>query len=281
MKDKNSELPEIFFHAGLPKTATTFLQRSVFPKFRDIVFVKKHHFKYHERLVKKSVADRILFSNEYDRNIEEVFQWFSEKYPEARILLSFRPHDRWIESKYRYHLRKNGKLSFEEFCDIENDKGLWNSANMTFMNYVRLAEKYFKYPPFLIFQDNIKNQPFEEFKRIADYVGATFNPDDIPIKIVKKAYNDKQLYCVRKFNRAFDGFDEDRFPPGYRRKLHRKSRALFLHVTAFFGQLVPKRFLPDEALVPGGKLALVREKYKDDWEACKTYAKNTNYAMAK
>jgi len=38
MKDTNQD---IVFHVGLEKTATTYLQRSVFPKFEGVIFVPK------------------------------------------------------------------------------------------------------------------------------------------------------------------------------------------------------------------------------------------------
>ncbi len=91
--------PTVFFHPGLPKTATTFLQQQAFPKLNDVRFTKKHHFKYHESIIQQSEHEKFLFSFERDVTMEQSLAKFSGEYPDAGIILSFRRHDKWIASK--------------------------------------------------------------------------------------------------------------------------------------------------------------------------------------
>lgn len=270
-KNEGGKLPEIFFHVGLPKTATTYLQRKFFPYLKGIHFTKKHHFKYHERIIKETDSNSFLFSCEYDKSMEKVLQDFSAKYPEAKIIISFRRHDKWINSKYKYHIRKNGYKKFNEFISLDNEESFWKKSDLFFMNYIHLIEKYFKHPPLIIFQDELKEKPYKVFDRICKYINATYEKDDIKLATIKRAYSNKQLYVVRSFNRIVK-HNEDLFKKGLVRTLHRKSRAFFIHLTATLAGFLPKSLIPAETLIPKRELERIKNFYKDDWEMCYEYA---------
>ncbi len=264
-------VPDIYFHVGLPKTATTFLQRKFFPHLKGIHFTKKHHFKYHERIIKETQSDSFLFSCEYDRGMEKVLLDFSAKYPEAKIIISFRRHDKWISSKYKYDIRKSGYKKFEEFFSLDKKDCLWKEEDLYFMNYIKLIEKYFKNPPLIIFQDELKNKPYMVFDRISNYLNASYEKEDIKLATVKKAYDDKQLYIVRGFNKIVK-HNSNLFKKGFIRKFHKKSHAFFLHLTAAIAKLIPNALVPSDKLIPSEELKRIKNFYHDDWEKCYEYA---------
>lgn len=267
--------PEIYYHIGLPKTATTYLQRKVFPKFKGICFHKKHDFEYHDRIIEETSCQKIFFSCERDRGMENFLKEFTSKYPDVKIMLSLRRHDKWIASRYRYHIRKSGFLTFNEFIDIKKDTGFWKKNELYFFNYIQLIEKYCKFPPLVIFQDDLKDHPYKVFDKITEFLGAYYDKKDISLKTVKKAYNDKQLWMVRKFNK-FTRHNPDRFRKSIRRSVHRKCNQFFLHSTAIISGLIPDFVIPHNDFIPDDMLAEIRKFYAEDWERCMKYASEHN-----
>ncbi len=57
---------QIFFHVGMPRAASTFLQYKVFPIMEGIKYIKKHNFKRHEKIISNSKFDKVLLSSEMD-----------------------------------------------------------------------------------------------------------------------------------------------------------------------------------------------------------------------
>ena len=269
MQDK----PEIYYHVGLPKTATTFLQHEVFPKFRGIHFVKKHDFKHHDKIIQKHRQSKVLFSVEHDWDFEQALSSFAEKYPHARIIIAFRRHDKWLSSKYRYYIRKSGFKRFEEYFDLENDLGVLTKEDLRFMNYIRIIEKYFHEKPLVIFQDELKEDFYGVLDHLAGFMGASYDRNRIKPKVIKKAFNDKQLFYLRKFNRTFKHHPK-KFKKRIWRRSHIMTRKYVVHTFAFFVNFIPKTMTPDFVLLPPEALEKVREYYKQDWEACQKYARN-------
>ena len=60
----------IFFHVGISKTGSTFLQQRVFPHLKNIQYIPTH--KYHQinDEIKKVKNGPILVSREFDRQFE-------------------------------------------------------------------------------------------------------------------------------------------------------------------------------------------------------------------
>lgn len=263
---------EIYFHVGIPKTASTFLQRNVMPYFRGVQFVKKRHHKYHKEIVANSDSEKILFTCEFDHALENELNTFAKNYGKCNIIIVFRRQDAWIASRYRYHIRKNGHLSFDEFFNLDKNDGYWHIEDLEFYRKIELIEKYFPHnKPLVLFQDNLKNDAWGFIDKLADYIGVTYNKDDIKMQVVKKAYQDKHLMIVRWFNRAFR-YNPDRFKSKLMRKLHKRSRELFLHSAAAIGYLLPGSFFKNKTLIPPNRLSQIRKYFDDDWNRCKTYA---------
>ena len=81
--------PLVFFHAGLGKVASTYLQKRVFPALDGIRYIPRNRFRRHAREIAEARYPRYLLSREcgkyLDRRLEEIHGY----YPNARILLLF------------------------------------------------------------------------------------------------------------------------------------------------------------------------------------------------
>jgi len=276
MTNKNSERA-VFFHVGLPKTASTFLQRNVFPHFKNIHFIKKHDFKHRDEIIQRSGSNTILLSIEINpdnekgrKKIEDV----AKKYPNTYPVIVLRRHGSWLRSKYKYYLRKHGTKDFSDYFDPQEDRGVLTHENLSFYPKIKLLESLFKHRPLVLFQEEIKSAPFKVIELLATYTGATYSKEEINIKTVKKSYSEKQLKMVRRFNKCYK-FDNSGIQSKTADFAYKKFSALLLHSVAFFGYFFSGKELNKEALIPKEKIDKVNELYKEDWEKCLNYAKET------
>jgi hypothetical protein len=267
----------IFFHVGFPKTASTFLQLNVFPYFKGIEFVKKHDFKRRDEIIKHTTKDRILLSLELDldrkggiRNMKDV----AGKYPNTFPIVVLRRHASWLRSKYKYYIRKHGYRTFEEYFHPEDSNSILSNENLRYFPKIKLLEQHFNTKPLVLFQEELKHKPFAFINIIAEYTGATYSKEDINVKTIKKAYSDKQLKLVRKFNRAYK-FDKSKVKSKGIRFLYQKFSAFLLHSVAYIGALIPEKIIDKRDLIPSESLIMVNNAYKEDWEKCIQYAKES------
>jgi len=267
--------PDIYFHVGLPKTASTFLQRNVFPKLQGIEFVKKHAFHQYRKHVRRCRQPKILFSTELNigkPRTDRKIQSFAAAFPEARPIILLRRHDRWIRSKYKQHIRKHGWLSFDEFFNL-NDTGKVKVSELVYMNKVRFLNDLFQYPPIVLFQEELLDDPWEAIDRISRVTGTDYSRESIDTNRVKPAYSNKQLKAMRRFNRQVRFED----PPEGQHKIVKQSRkkfhAFLLHSVAYLSYLWPNKWMKYEGeLIPGGRLDHIRTYFENDWQQCVEYA---------
>lgn len=143
---------QIIFHIGLPKTGTTFLQKYVFPYFKDVYFSgvcspnrysdcfkefnsidsglniteKKEEI---NQFIKTLDKNFILYSHETlcGKPIE-LFQSsrqnakvLNELFPDAKIFFVFRKQDNWIQSYYNEtFIKKNAPIRLKKFLNAYN-----------------------------------------------------------------------------------------------------------------------------------------------------------------
>lgn len=267
-----------FFHVGLPKTASTFLQRRVFPFFRDIQYIKKHDFKRQEKYLRANSEFPVLLSIEFFPNardkytiekIEQVKTNFDKVYP----IIVFRKHSSWLRSRYKYHIRKHGSSDFNQYIDPATAKGREVRNSLQFFPNITTLEKSYGTRPLVLFQEEIKNAPHETVRLIADYTGAVLDAGQIKPSTVKKSYSEHQLKWVRRFNKIYPYRPQKIHSPVFK-KIYKKISQFFLHTVAFFAN-----FLPDpeggKNLIPPKEITKIDEEYREDWEKCRAYASET------
>lgn len=238
--------------------------------------MKKHDFKHHHQIVKNSTEKKILLSVEFnphpgDEDGEKKLRDIKESYGQVYPIIVLRKHSSWIKSRYKYHIRKHGTYSLNEFVDPDTRLGSQMRRFLQYYTKIELLEKTYGHAPLVLFQEELKNHPLKTIEAIADYVGASFDEKNIRIETVKKGYDEKPLKWVLKFNRIYPFFPKNIYPK-FLRKIYKKISQFFIHAVAFAG-----RFLPDpdkeKELVPQEVLRMIDREYQNDWDKCLAYAR--------
>ena len=171
----------LYFHVGISKTGSTFLQHNVFPKLEGIHYFPTNQSKKYKPLVQRSYHSQILLSREFDRQMErEVKKWAAD-FPSTKSILVLRRQDGWVASQYRRFTKNGFGLTFKEFIDIENDNGYWERDNLNFYNYIEILEHYFDHKPLVLMYDELRNSPETFIQKLANYTNSTL---DIKVSVL-------------------------------------------------------------------------------------------------
>lgn len=266
---------EIFYHPGLGKTGTTYLQYKFFPKLKGITYVQRTRYKHVVDIIRKSSAPKMLVSREFDLQFFDEVEEFAAHFPDAFPILVLRRHDKWIASQYR-RLTKNGRgHTFKEFIDIEKNDGRWDKEVLNFYERIQFLEKKFSHKPLVLFHEELKNNPKNFFDKIAHFTGASYDFKNISLSSKHVSYNERQLKAVRNFARKtffkwngkhlkHDGGFERRF------------RKVVCHLVMYFHFLFPKDTSPDVPLIAAEDLEQIKNAYAADWQQCLDYAAENN-----
>ncbi len=267
---------EIFFHVGLGKTATTYLQYKVFPKLKGIYYIQRTRYKKSLKLIEQSAQQKIFVSNEFDQQLEKEAKWFSTRHPDAKVLIVFRRHDSWIASQYRRLVKNGFSKPFNDFFDIEHDRGVWKHSDLDYFSKIQIIEKYFTHKPLVLFYEDMKRDPFTFIDAIAHYTGTTYDKADISLDSVHRSYNEKQLKIFRQLSKRLFYFDIPRAQQPVLKWLQRISKQSIQYPLLYLALLIPERFVSKEPLIPEEQLQCIRQHFADDWQRCIDYAKKNN-----
>lgn len=257
----------LFLHVGLHKTGTTFLQRNVFPKWKDLTYVRwdglEHFLRMDER--RKYLVSREGLSGQFWAPHEErdlALQRLSAMLPGARILISFRRHDRYIVSAYKQYLQIGGTLSFREFFDLDGDTGLMKRADFLFRRKVESVEKHFGHTPFVFLHEEIVRDLGGLLRDMERFFGARAPAlSEVEIRYRNKSvgyYPAKLLLRLNRMNRSeLNPQGRLRLDNSYTRMLRIDPRRICQHWLSF---------LPDRPLISAAQAREIREYYGSDWD---------------
>jgi len=267
------EKPEIYFHVGMGKVASKYLQFVVFPKINGIHYIPTGKYKKSKEIIKKAKYNRYLVSREFDRQMEQEAKWFSADFPQAKTIILLRRHDSWIASQYRRFVKNGFPGCFKDFMDVDNNKGSWDKKELLFYEKIMILEKYFDTPPLVMFYDDFRANPKSFIQSMLDYMGASIDFKKVTFSPKHTSYEIKQLKAMQGFRKRFPFIQK------------RNSRNKFISVlrnlivkpvrygVLFFGKWIPNKWLNKEDLVPREELEKIYERYTEDWEKCHDYAK--------
>lgn len=269
--------PQIYFHVGLGKTASTFLQSNVFPKLRDIYYLPTNKYHRYRQLLPKKNDQKILVSREFDVQLEYEIASFVKLYPEAKPIIVFRRHDRWIASQYRRRVKNGWHHDFSRFYNLENT-GIWPTAELDYMGKISLLNTYFKHKPLILFHEDLKENPKKFIEDIAGFMGATCDFNEISLKAVHVSYNEKQMRVIKTFCRKYMPF----IPGGKVNKIANllmfRPWWLFFHIILYAALLIPDKWAPNDPLIPDEELEKIKIHFESDWKELKEYASKNNPA---
>lgn len=266
---------DVCFHLGLPKVASTFLQKEIFPQLNNVKFHKKRDFNKYKQLDPHELECNHLFSSEKDYNMEEALDDIMERFPNAKIILLLRRQDKWILSRYKYYIRKHGWKKFDDFFDLHNNRGDWKREHLLFKNKIEYIVKNTNVPPLILTLDLLKNDPDLFFKKIFEYTNSNMQGKKIKNTVVKRAFTDKQLILLRRFNSIYP-YQKKKTPCRIINRIHYRYRQYLLHTVAFFSRLLPNSLVAGEEIVDDSRLEEIKRYYQDDWSFCENYVKKQN-----
>ena len=270
--------PQVFFHVGLAKTGTTYLQHKFFPKLKGIKYIRRtkyRDFKYAE-IIKKSHYGTYFISNEFDRQLFRELDNIASVFPNAKIIIVLRRHDEWIASQYRRRIKNGYCFSFKEFLDLENDRGFWKQKDMLFYPMLQAIEKKFGSRPLVLFYRELKEHPHAFMDKFAEFLGASYDKQAVNLSPKHQSFNDRQLKFIRQCSRPLFSQDFEYSDKYWKSKFQRFFRMIPRYFFLYSSVFVPNFLVDKTPLITPEELEEVREFFKDDWRKCVSYALKTN-----
>jgi len=256
---------EIYFHVGLSKTASTYLQNKFFNKLEGINYIGHQNYKNYEQIIEDSNDKKILVSREFDRQFKDELIKFSEHYSRAKIIIVLRRHDSWIASQYRRYVKNGGTKEFEQFFDLKNDLGLWKLEEANFSKKLQIIDELFDAAPLVLFHEDLKNNPHSFLQQIANYTETNYPKEEVSLTAKHKSYSEKQLKLVKKACRIFkNDFRAKNF-------FLSRSRWLICHIFLYIAVITPNFIFSKKPLISPDSLNEVNNYFKEDWQNCLKY----------
>ncbi len=272
MSEKGTASPRIYFHPGLGKVASKYLQHTVFPKFRNIRYIPTNRYYRCVQEIKAGKHDSYLVSREFDNQFEREVRKFAVNFPEACPVLLLRRHDDWIASQYRRFAKNGFTGPFGDFIDPADDRGIFPKENLDFFRRIEILEECFSCPPLVMIYDDLIRDPYGFIDRIAAFCGAEYDKDEIGLEKRHTSYAEKQIRWMQKVNRKL-GIHE----PEYSRKpllryIQRLPYLGYRYAVLYSGLVIPGSWAGSQPLIPEDELRRIRELTRNDWEKCLRYA---------
>ena len=268
-----SDQPEIVFHVGLGKVASTYLQHRFFPKLKGIRYLSTHKYKKSKQLIDPALSAKWLVSREFDRQFEQEVRWFTDTYPQAKVIMIVRPHGSWVASQYRRYVKNGWYHPFSSFLDMKEDQGFWKKSDVPYYPRIELVEKLTGQQPLVLFHEELKNDPWSFLGKIAEFAGATFKRESISLEPFHTSYTKKQLLVLRAYCRRY----VKKVPKGYRNKIKHwvlyRPWWVFFHLIMYAAQLFLRSWVPKEELISQCDLDRIDDYFAEDWASVLAYAK--------
>lgn len=268
--------PEVFFHVGLGKVASTYLQCKVFPKLENIHYIPTGKYRKSKQIIRAGKHDRYLVSREFDRQLERECQWFAMDFPKAKPVILLRRHDSWIASQYRRFVKNGFPGEFTEFMDIEEDRGAWKKKELVFYDKITVLENSFQHKPLVLFYDDFREDPAKFLSGMVSYMQATIDLDRISWSPKHTSYTEKQLKVMRKFSRTLSFIQNHERKSQLYKSIRRYLKMPLRYPILWIARLLPERWIPQGDLIAPEELEKIASLCHEDWQKCLAYARKNN-----
>ncbi|MDZ7774434.1 MAG: hypothetical protein U5L09_01875 [Bacteroidales bacterium] len=272
MEQQNNPSPEVFFHAGMMRTASTFMQKTVFPELTGIRYISKKHYGKVHQIISQKEAEKYLVSFELNNALfYPHLKTFAERYPGTGVILVLRRHDQWITSHYKRAVKNGFHETFRKYFDIEDDTGRWKQEELRCFPKLEWVRTHFSRPPLILFHQELRSNPESFLNKILQYTGAG-STGNISFKPIHTSYSEKQLLFKRWVNHHTifrERFGEEESKT---RKFFNKTLRYILLNLPLVLPVKPSQ----QALVPEPEQEKIRKHFEKDWDQCKQFATEQN-----
>ncbi len=265
---------QIYFHTGLSKTGSTFLQNRIFPQLNGIQYIPTVKYRNVDKFIENSKSDKIIVSREFDQQFEMEVKKFASKYPNAHPIVVFREHGNWIKSQYKRFVKNGHAYDFKDFINLKNDQGRFKIQDLNFENKIKILNHYFENKPLVLLYEELKTNPEHYVQRVLDFTNTTLDWNSIDLSPEHVSYSDHSLKLVRKAS--------EWLPFEKKLEIHRKPIGFLYNLYAnmvrytllYSANFIPKSYLVKEKLVQNKDISEVREFCKKDWDFVRSYVDN-------
>ena len=268
--------PEIYFHVGMGKVASTYLQYDVFPFYKGVHYIQRTKYKRAKQIIARGQYDKYFVSREFDQQMEAEAKDFSSAYPQARPIIIFRRHGSWIASQHRRFVKNGNPWEFDEFIDLEHDQGRFKKQDLEFYRNIEILERYFEHKPLVLFYEDLRKDTVAFAQRIGEYMGATIDPKDIRLEKRHTSYNDKQLRAIFGVSQKINIRKHRDYKIGALNHIRRALVNPIKYGTLYVAPYLPESWLRQEPLVRQPQIDHITELYQEDWKKLKAYAEANN-----
>jgi hypothetical protein len=188
---------KIFFHVGLHKTGTTFLQRNVFPYIKDLDYYGMDYrgFKFGKKINKKTLVSHEQLSGKpqssnIDNRIEKL-DLIKKHYPNASIIVFTRKKG-WLKSLYSTYIKSGNTLSYDRWYNE-----VFNKKYLDQESYVKEIKKRFE-NVFVESFERFKDNNDDTIKRLCSFMDVKV--PEYKKEIVGKKLTKNKLLILRMFN---------------------------------------------------------------------------------
>lgn len=262
---------QVFFHVGLGKTASTYLQNKVFNHLKGITYVHPTRYNSWKQILADNPSEKIFLSREMDQQLAREVNKFAAVYPNTHAIIVLRSNEQWIASQYRRFLKNGYPYTFKEYFDVEKDSGYWKINDALFYPKIELLEQHFTAKPLVLFYDDLRKDPYAFIDKIAAYTGTTYNKSEISLEPHHTSYSEHQLKVMLKVSKYIFSKNPIYSGPRIKTWLRRRSRMLLCYIILYTALLIPKKFMSKQPLISPEELAVVRKYFEQDWAQCLAY----------
>ena len=264
---------EVFFHVGLGRAASTYLQNRVFPKLEGIRYIHRDRYRAFPKIIDRSRHTKYLISREAARRLKDRLREFAEYRRDGKVILVLRRHDQWIASHYRRYVKNGGSHSFESFLDLDgNHPILWGRDDLEFMTMIRSAEHYFDRPPLVLFHEELTNNLERFVARLTAFTGTTCDLTKINPNPTHRSYSTHRLKVARKIGASLFPPIPTHHPNPTLHRVQRRAHLVLCHLILALAKCVPASVVGDEPLIIPEQLARVHDETANDWASCLAFA---------
>ena len=261
------EHPAVYFHVGLGKTASTWLQNKVFGRFEGVEYIHPTHYSRWRETVTRKGGGKVLISREMDQQLEREVSAFAAVRPDTHAIIVMRTNAQWIASQYRRFLKNGYCFTFEEFFDVDGDTGFWKRDDVLLAPKLDILRRYFTYPPLVLNYDQLREDPKAFISQMTDYIGTTCEMSNISFEKHHASYSEKQLkwmLAVGKY--LFSKKIQDPSLPRWRKWIRRRPRMWMCYLVLYSAYLIPNAFISKQPLIPKRSLDKINNYYAQDWQ---------------
>ena len=269
---------EIFFHVGVERTGTKYVQGKVFPYFKGIHFINKDRFSIYNKIIDKQKYSKYLVSMELNLSpqFEEEVKRFSESYPDTKVIMVLRKQHSWIASHYKRIVKNGQNLTFSQFLDMENDQSVYNRSDLLYYDKLMLLKKYFHQKPLVLLYDDLRNQPMSFIDKLANFLNVTYDKNEINLDRKHTSYSLKQLKAIQKTMKYVTIERKKISKSIIINYLYRLYIDAIRYSVLYITKILPDSWFDTKPLIDTLTIQKIKDYYKKDWERSVKYVLENN-----